>query len=296
VHCIDFFFDALAATRWLHRKPMVASTHGGFFHTRFAAPVKQAYFHTVTRLSSRAYARICATSENDRQMFGHIARDRTSLMENGVDVLKWRNAAAPAPVPVLISIGRFSTNKRIPCLFPVLRALWEFDPAWRLIVVGREYDQRIAELEDLAEAEMVRDSVKFVAAPTVEECRLLIGAASYFISASAHEGFGLSAVEALSAGLVPVLSPIPPFRELASRAGIGRIVDPERVLETARAIHDLHSTHRTMAEEWRSRAIAAADSYAWPGIAARFAEIYRQAAGTQGARLQMADDIRRAAE
>jgi alpha-1,3-mannosyltransferase len=143
---------------------------------------------------------------------------------------------------------------------------------------------------------MVRDSVKFVAAPTVEECRLLIGAASYFISASAHEGFGLSAVEALSAGLVPVLSPIPPFRELASRAGIGRIVDPERVLETARAIHDLHSTHRTMAEEWRSRAIAAADSYAWPGIAARFAEIYRQAAGTQGARLQMADDIRRAAE
>ena len=30
VHAIDFFFDALALGRVLHRKPMIATTHGAF--------------------------------------------------------------------------------------------------------------------------------------------------------------------------------------------------------------------------------------------------------------------------
>ena len=72
VHGIDFFFDYLAATRWLHRRPLVASTHGGFFHTNFASGLKPIYFRTVTRHSARAYARVVATSDNDGRLFGPI--------------------------------------------------------------------------------------------------------------------------------------------------------------------------------------------------------------------------------
>ena len=43
VHAMDFFVDFLAFTRFLHKKPMVLSTHGGFFHTNYAQRLKQVY-------------------------------------------------------------------------------------------------------------------------------------------------------------------------------------------------------------------------------------------------------------
>ncbi|HCS64039.1 MAG TPA: glycosyl transferase family 1, partial [Cellvibrio sp.] len=61
VHGVDFFYDFLAATQWLHRRPLLLSTHGGFFHTRFASRAKLAYFNTVTRLSAHAYSQVVAT-------------------------------------------------------------------------------------------------------------------------------------------------------------------------------------------------------------------------------------------
>ena len=45
VHGVDFFFDYLALTKALHRRPLVASTHGGFFHTAFASRLKKVYFN-----------------------------------------------------------------------------------------------------------------------------------------------------------------------------------------------------------------------------------------------------------
>ena len=44
VHAIDFFFDYLAWTKPLHGRTLVVSTHGGFFHTPYAARLKRVWF------------------------------------------------------------------------------------------------------------------------------------------------------------------------------------------------------------------------------------------------------------
>eukprot|EP01036_Dinobryon_divergens_P045406 gene45406-60663_t len=89
VHGVDFFFDALAWTRMLHRKPLVATTHGGFFHTKKFANLKKIWFSTVTRLSAFAYRSVICCSQSDLEMFRKIAAERAALIENGVDLVKF---------------------------------------------------------------------------------------------------------------------------------------------------------------------------------------------------------------
>ena len=275
VHAIDFFFDYLAMTRAIHGKTLVASTHGGFFHTGFARPAKRVWFNSVTRTSARSYAAICASSDADAAMFAAIAPDRTTTVANGVDIAKFRDTASPLPVPVMLCLGRFSSNKRIAALFPVLRALLAQDRRWQLIIAGVESDLSRHDLEEAARAAGVTDQTEIIVAASVSELRVVISRASYIVSASAHEGFGLSIVEGLSAGLTPLVSAIPAFVSLIASTGRGTAIDVDKPQAAAAAISAQHATTASHYPAERSANIAASNQFGWPAAAARFAEVYR---------------------
>lgn len=274
VHGVDFFFDYLAATRWLHHRPLVASTHGGFFHTTFAARAKRVYFHTVTRASARAYARLVATSDSDGRLFRPIVDGaRLMVIENGVDVLKFHDRAAPTPRTTLIAFGRWARNKGLDETLALLARLRARDPAWRLILAGREYDHDAAALGAWAAERGVAEAVEIVPNPGDAELARRIGEASYFVSLSRHEGFGLAAVEALSAGLQPLLSDIPPYRRLVERSGLGLIV--RDVDEAAAALVAGHASGLA-GEACRGRALAFAAAYDWREVAGRYLDLYAE--------------------
>lgn len=114
VHGIDFAFDYLSLMRWWHRKPMVACTHGGFFHTSFAQRAKKMFFHSVTRCTARGYSRILASSANDGEMFRQVVSDeRVRVIENGVNVEKFADASSRSLQPTLIYVGRWVDRKSV---------------------------------------------------------------------------------------------------------------------------------------------------------------------------------------
>lgn len=276
VHAIDFFFDFLSMTRWLHRKPLVASTHGGFFHTQFAHRAKRLWFNTITRMNARGYDAICASSVSDQKTFAAIAPDRTLLVENGVDVERWRGCGSPALQPTLLFLGRFSSNKRIPLLFPLLRELRQTDARWTLIVAGMESDQSEADLRAAAMREGVGGAVDFFVGVGNDALKHVIARASYIVSASAHEGFGLSIVEGLSAGLHPVLSRIPAFEALLAATGHGSLVDVDRPAAAAATLLAQHARQAETYPERFASAVRASERYGWPFASERFRDIYRQ--------------------
>jgi alpha-1,3-mannosyltransferase len=104
------------------------------------------------------------------------------------------------------------------------------------------------------------------------ELRALIGRASYIASASRYEGFGLSVVEGMSAGLVPILRPIPPFKQIVERTGCGYLVDMDDPIAAALQVRKLHQEGNPAR---RVAAITAAARFSWTGVAARFAAEYR---------------------
>ena len=282
VHAVDFSFDMMALGSAYHRKPLVASTHGGFFHTGFARRLKKIYFRSVTAQACRMYEAIFASSENDAALFRRIAGSKVHVLENGVDTAKWSDRASAAPQRSLIYFGRLSSNKRVELWFPVLSALRRsHGDDWRMTVAGKADDVSFADLEAAARRAGVDGAVTFIPSPSSDALATAIGDASYYVSASEHEGFGISAVEAMSAGLVPVLSRIPAFeRFLRDAPGIS--VDARQASETARAIATLHATAAANPDR-RAQLLATARRYNWGTVADSVAATYRSILGERPA-------------
>lgn len=276
VHGVDFFYDFLAATKWLHKRPLVLSTHGGFFHTSFASRSKMAYFNTVTRLSSNAYSQVVATSANDGQLFGRIMKPgKLQVIENGVDIEKYADQASPTLQPTLIYFGRWSSNKGLLQALEMFAALHRQQPHWRLIIAGREYDHSCAELQQKVDSLSLHNAVELAPNPSDDGIRALIKQSSYFLCLSRHEGFGIAPIEAMSAGLTPVLSDIPPFRRLIDDSGLGFLTPlgatPDGAISSLLHLHEQgDAAYRTR----RADAIAFSQRYAWPQVADKYLALY----------------------
>jgi alpha-1,3-mannosyltransferase len=185
-------------------------------------------------------------------MFSRLRRRGIVCIENGVDITKYAGAAAPQSTKAIAWIGRFSTNKRLDRAIKFLAALHRHDSGWSLHIAGSPSDLDAQQVRALADKEGVSGSVNILDGPSEVEIRQLIGRCSVLLSSSDFEGFGIAAVEGLSAGLFPVLSDIPPFRRLVERAGAGMVVDlseaetaAEQFLSRWRETSSSHQMSRT---------------------------------------------------
>ena len=97
VHAVDFMADWLVATQWLHKRPIVLSTHGGFFHTDYMIWAKKLWFNTVTKLTTSRVQRVLASSEHDYELFSKIS-DNVELARNAVELSNYREIK-PEPIP-----------------------------------------------------------------------------------------------------------------------------------------------------------------------------------------------------
>lgn len=287
VHGIDFFYDYLALTRAVHRKPMIVSTHGGFFHTAYASRLKRLWFNSITRASARAYRRIVATSRNDGEMFAPVtAAGRLRVIENGVDIGKFSGMGSPVPGKTLVSFGRWSVNKGIPETLDLLDRLVASDSDWRLILAGRAFDLKRADVERDIAARGLQAHVEVVEAPSQEQLGRLLSRAQYFVSLSRHEGFGIAAIEAMSAGLIPVLGDIPPYAKLHAESKLGVLVDAQAPEAAARAVRQLVDVDEETFQARRRHALAYVARYDWDEVVDRYRDEYRQALVQTGGKAQ----------
>lgn len=276
VHAIDFFFDALALGWLLHRKPLVATTHGGFFHTTDFAGLKKIWFNGPTRLSAQVYRGIAGCSTNDARMFERLAPGKVRVIENGVDLDKFAGASSPDPQRRLVSIGRFSKNKRPDRLIATMAALARREPSWHLDMLGVTSDWTEEALRQaIADASLERNVTLHLGLDDAA-ARAVMSRASLFVSASEFEGFGLALVEAMSAGLVPIVQPNAAFAGLASKFPVVRTVDFADADEAASAVEQAHADLVRYPGNTRPR-LSDLASYSWHEVTRRYLEFYAAA-------------------
>jgi glycosyltransferase involved in cell wall biosynthesis len=203
-----------------------------------------------------------------------IVEASTRLRAVGRD--RARSAIGADGDPLILWVGRLTTNKdpltvldglerALPHL-PDGRAIMAFDDATLLPAV----DHRVRE------SEFLKARVTLAGAVSRDEIPNYYGAADVFVSGSHSEGSGYSLIEALSMGVVPVVTDIPSFRVIAGDSG-GRWAagDPDALSRTLVAVCRDLPTHRLAARAQFDRVAS------WEAIAERTVSEYRRLLGTR---------------
>jgi alpha-1,3-mannosyltransferase len=227
---------------------------------------KQVYFSTVTRAAAQRYDAIIATSSADCQLLGRLRPD-VVLIPNGVAPLQCK-----AQGRHVLSHGRLATHKRLDLVIDAMA-----EPALadiQLHIVGPAWDVSEASLREHAERRGVSDRVHVHGGVSHEQLLAIAETCSVFASASMYEGFGMALVEAMSAGLAPVVAPNASFTEIMRDAPVGELASfhqPSRAAAAIRTQLDAGSdTRRDAARVFASR-------YSWSANAARTLDIYAAA-------------------
>ena len=187
------------------RVPVVFTVHGWAFTP--GVPAMQAVvYRQVERLVGPLASKIITVSEFDRRL-GLAARiagaDRMVTVHNGMPDVSEDLRAQPGRVPPrLVMVARFGAQKDHPTLFRALAGLR--DEAWELDLIGD--GPLMGEMKSLAATLGLAGRARFMGQRT--DVARILSEAQLSLLATNWEGFPLSILESMRAGLPVVASAV----------------------------------------------------------------------------------------
>ncbi|VVB60033.1 D-inositol-3-phosphate glycosyltransferase [uncultured archaeon] len=275
IHGLGFFADYLSITKMLHKKPMILSTYGGMFHTQRLISLKKAYFFGWCRVVARSFSKIIAISPEDekvaRQLSGNV-----QLVEAGIDYERFSSAKKKLDKNLLLYVGRISRNKRVDNLIRTVSYLKKDLKDIKLYIIGEDWENLKTGLQKLAVERDVEKNIVFTGKVSDEKLLEYLSRANFFVSASEYESFGLSVVESMAAGCIPILNDIGIFRNLIADGKEGFIVDFNNPESAAKKISAIFGKN---IEPIRKRSRLFSKKYSWDKKVLLVEKIYNDSIG-----------------
>lgn len=178
-------------------------------------------------------------------------------------------AGRPDREPVVLFVGSIFNRRRVPDLIKAFESVVERVPGARLEIIGENRTFPRQDLASLVRASPAGDRIRMRSYVTDSELAEAFSRASVFAFLSEYEGFGLPPLEALAAGIPPVLLDTPVAREVCGAAA--RFVAAGDLAATAAALAELLGPGPAR-REVLAAAPAVLARYAWPVTARRTME------------------------
>jgi glycosyltransferase involved in cell wall biosynthesis len=227
VHDIRFMVGLIAVVARMLGIPCLVHTHGLIFHTGELRRLKTAvlrWYHAPLLRATGAW--IVCSSEADRSKLLAVAPSlhaRAVTMENAVDLGALLDAPRRPESGLIVVVGRVTPTKGIDRL---LRALAHvLDVTWRLEVHGAEEAGEVDRLVRIAEQLGISQRVDVAGRYDDDALPVIYSRATLAAFPSRAEGFGISLLEAMAAGVPVVASELPSHRSILAPVAPDALVD-----------------------------------------------------------------------
>jgi glycosyltransferase involved in cell wall biosynthesis len=209
-----------------------------------------------------------------------VAPDHVTFIPNGLDHELYR-PAHPMPGPIVLSLGRVETYKRIDVVVDAMPQVLAAVPTARLVIVGR--GDAVGPLKRQVARLGLGDAVDFRGFVEEHEKVALYQAARVFVNPSEKEGWGLTVLEAAACGVPSVASDSPGLRDSVRHDESGVLVTHGDAGACAAALVRLLKDDATW-HRLRIGALAWTQRFTWDGVTDEIEAMVERLAGFGDAR------------
>jgi glycosyltransferase involved in cell wall biosynthesis len=205
-------------------------------------------------------------SRSELEGYLRIDRSRIRVIAPGTSSVVRADATRRAREPLVLFVGSLFNRRRVPDLIAAFARATADLPEARLVIVGDDRTWPRQDLRGVAAAHGVSGRTRFRKYIPDADLAALYARASVFAFFSEYEGFGLTPLEAMAAGVPPVVLDTPVAREVYGDAAL--YVQPGDISGAAAMLREL-LTNPEAARNVRGRAPEILSRYSWDETATR---------------------------
>jgi glycosyltransferase involved in cell wall biosynthesis len=212
----DVFFASAYTAPLALGVPLAVAIHDVSFaaHPEWFRPREGARRRLLTRQAARSAEVIFTISEfSKREIVERLSVPADRIRVTYPSVTKPSFASA-AREPLVLFVGSVFNRRRLPATISAFAAATAGRTDARLVIAGADRSYPALDLSGLAAEAKIAPRVELKQYVSEEELTSLYARASVFIFLSEYEGFGLTPLEALSAGVPVIVLDTPVAREV----------------------------------------------------------------------------------
>jgi alpha-1,3-mannosyltransferase len=275
VHGLGGWMDQLALHRNRIKGKIIVNSHGGIFHTRSRGVFKSIYLHAWFPFASARMDGFIFDSESDAARLNPFMRTYSEVIPNGIVLPEKKMATRKKlSVPHFVFVGRLSKNKRVNLLIETFWELHQRKIPFHLDIIGEDWEGLKDELLQQLNEKKLGNVITLRGGVSDSALRKYYSDAHYFVSASAYEGFGISTIEGMAYGCIPILSRIPTFERFANGGERGFVIDFAVPNEAATVIAAIIKKPDSLLSKVRMAAERYAEGFGWKAVAQQQLRFY----------------------
>jgi glycosyltransferase involved in cell wall biosynthesis len=289
VHTHNMFAPTMAIARWICRKkavPYLTTPHGMLepWALSYKASKKRLYYRHFEVPALKSARAIHVLNQQEATHVHQLGFGQTQIIPNGIHREEFETMPSPALFyqhfprtqnkQIILFLGRIDPKKGLDLLAPAFAKAHQQFPDTHLVLAGPDSINFLPTAQGYFADAGCLAAVTFTGMLTGDLKRAALAAASVYVAPSYSEGFSMSVLEGMAAGLPCIITRECNFPE-AGEVEAAHVVDLTSAAIYA-ALHQVLSD-RGMGQAMGDRAQKLVfNHYTWDCVASKLAQLYQQ--------------------